>query len=52
MVAYAYAAQYGSEVKKLALMDALLPGIKQFGHRFLPLHEGSDFLHGQHQEIW
>ncbi|MBO9562707.1 MAG: alpha/beta hydrolase [Niastella sp.] len=28
MVAYAYAAQYGPEVKKLALMDALLPGIE------------------------
>lgn len=28
MVVYAYAAQYGSEVKKLALMDALLPGIE------------------------
>ncbi len=28
MVAYAYAAQYGSEVKKLALMDALLPGVE------------------------
>ncbi|MFC0781073.1 alpha/beta fold hydrolase [Flavobacterium sp. HJSW_4] len=28
MVAYAYAAQYGNEVKKLALMDALLPGIE------------------------
>jgi len=28
MVAYAYAAQYGTEVKKLALMDALLPGIE------------------------
>jgi len=28
MVAYAYAAQFGSEVKKLALMDALLPGIE------------------------
>lgn len=28
MVAYAYAAQYGSEVKKIALMDALLPGIE------------------------
>lgn len=28
MVAYAYAAQYGDEVKKLALMDALLPGIE------------------------
>lgn len=27
MVAYAYAAQYGSEVKKLALLDALLPGV-------------------------
>ncbi len=28
MVAYAYAAQYGAEVKKLALMDALLPGVE------------------------
>ncbi|SDH40873.1 Pimeloyl-ACP methyl ester carboxylesterase [Dyadobacter soli] len=28
MVAYAYAAQFPSEVKKLALMDALLPGIE------------------------
>jgi pimeloyl-ACP methyl ester carboxylesterase len=28
MVAYAYAAQYGNEVKKLALMDALLPGVE------------------------
>ena len=28
MVAYAYAAQYGSEVKKVALLDALLPGIE------------------------
>jgi pimeloyl-ACP methyl ester carboxylesterase len=28
MVAYAYAAQYGSEVKKVALMDALLPGVE------------------------
>lgn len=28
MVAYAYAAQYGEEVKKLALMDALLPGVE------------------------
>ncbi|PZX93274.1 alpha/beta hydrolase [Flavobacterium aquariorum] len=28
MVVYAYAAQYPNEVKKLALMDALLPGIE------------------------
>lgn len=28
MVAYAYAAQYGDGVKKIALMDALLPGIE------------------------
>jgi hypothetical protein len=28
MVAYAYAAQFGAEVKKLALMDALLPGVE------------------------
>jgi pimeloyl-ACP methyl ester carboxylesterase len=28
MVAYAYAAQFGSEVKKLALMDALIPGVE------------------------
>lgn len=28
MVAYAYAAQYGNEVKKIAFLDALLPGIE------------------------
>jgi len=28
MVAYAYAAQFGDEVKKVALLDALLPGIE------------------------
>jgi pimeloyl-ACP methyl ester carboxylesterase len=28
MVAYAYAAQYGDEVAKLALIDALLPGVE------------------------
>jgi len=28
MVAYAYAAQFGEEVKKLALLDALLPGVE------------------------
>jgi len=28
MVAYAYAAQFSGEVKKLALMDALLPGVE------------------------
>ncbi|SFE67069.1 Pimeloyl-ACP methyl ester carboxylesterase [Chitinophaga sp. CF118] len=28
MIAYAYAAQFSGEVKKLALMDALLPGVE------------------------
>lgn len=28
MVAYAYAAQYGNEVKRIALLDALIPGIE------------------------
>jgi pimeloyl-ACP methyl ester carboxylesterase len=28
MVAYAYAAQYGNEVKKAAFLDALLPGVE------------------------
>ena len=28
MVAYAYAAQFGGEVKKVALLDALLPGVE------------------------
>jgi pimeloyl-ACP methyl ester carboxylesterase len=28
MVAYAYAAQYGDEVKKVALLDALIPGVE------------------------
>jgi len=28
MVAYAYAAQFGDEVKKMALLDALIPGVE------------------------
>ena len=28
MVAYAYAAQFGDEIKKVALLDALLPGVE------------------------
>ena len=28
MVAYAYAAQFGDEVKKIALLDALIPGVE------------------------
>jgi pimeloyl-ACP methyl ester carboxylesterase len=28
MVAYAYAAQFGEEVKKMALLDALIPGVE------------------------
>lgn len=32
MVAYAYAAQYGSEVKKVALLDALIPGVEPVWH--------------------
>lgn len=28
MVAYAYAAQFGEEVKKIALLDALIPGVE------------------------
>jgi pimeloyl-ACP methyl ester carboxylesterase len=33
MVAYAYAAQYPSEVKKVALLDALLPGVEPVWHQ-------------------
>lgn len=33
MVAYAYAAQYPQEVKKVALLDALLPGIEPVWHQ-------------------
>lgn len=32
MVAYAYAAQFGNEVKKLALLDALIPGVEPVWH--------------------
>lgn len=32
MVVYAYAAQYGDEVKKLALLDALIPGVEPVWH--------------------
>jgi len=33
MVAYAYAAQYPADVKKVALMDALLPGVEPVWHQ-------------------
>jgi pimeloyl-ACP methyl ester carboxylesterase len=33
MVAYAYAAQYPAEVKKVALMDALIPGVEPVWHQ-------------------
>ncbi len=32
MVAYAYAAQYPTEVSKIALMDAFLPGVGDWTH--------------------
>jgi pimeloyl-ACP methyl ester carboxylesterase len=35
MVAYAYAAQYPSDVKRIALMDAFLPGIGDWNSVFL-----------------
>lgn len=35
MVAYAYAAQYPTEVSKIALMDAFLPGIGDWTHVWL-----------------
>lgn len=33
MVAYAYAAQFGNEVKKVALLDALIPGVEPVWHQ-------------------
>lgn len=33
MVAYAYAAQFGNEVKKMALLDALIPGVEPVWHQ-------------------
>ena len=35
MVAYAYAAQYPSEVSKIVLMDAFLPGVGDWTHVWL-----------------
>jgi pimeloyl-ACP methyl ester carboxylesterase len=35
MVAYAYAAQYPSEVSKIVLMDAFLPGVGDWKHVWL-----------------
>ena len=35
MVAYAYAAQYPTEVSKIALMDAFLPGVGDWTHVWL-----------------
>jgi pimeloyl-ACP methyl ester carboxylesterase len=33
MVAYAYAAQYGDQVRRLALLDALIPGLEPVWHQ-------------------
>jgi pimeloyl-ACP methyl ester carboxylesterase len=41
MVAYAYAAQYPSEVKRLALMDAFLPGV----HGWEPIYNNPGLWH-------
>jgi pimeloyl-ACP methyl ester carboxylesterase len=35
MVAYAYAAQFPSEVKRIALLDAFLPGVGEWTHLWL-----------------
>ena len=40
MVAYAYAAQFPSEVQKLVVMDAFLPGVAGWGGRL------------QHPDLW
>jgi pimeloyl-ACP methyl ester carboxylesterase len=44
MVAYAYAAQYRNEVKKLALLDALLPGVDPVWSDFPARPGGLAFL--------
>lgn len=41
MVAYAYAAMYPNEVKRLALMDAFLPGVAGWQ----PIYDDPDFWH-------
>lgn len=41
MVAYAYAAQFPSEVEKLALMDAFLPGVGDWAS----IYDSPDFWH-------
>ncbi len=41
MVAYAYAAQYPSEVTKLVLMDAFLPGVEGWE----PIYNSPDYWH-------
>lgn len=56
MVAYAYAAQYGADVMKLALMDAILPGVEpvwsRYGARKKVRHGGLVFSHGRFPPGW
>ncbi len=47
MVAYAYAAQYPSEVNKVALLDAFLPGIGDWEHVFLAKDLWHFHFHGE-----
>lgn len=52
MVAYAYAVQFGSEVKKIALLDAVLPGVDTVWSDLSGDYGGLVFLQGLFQENW
>lgn len=60
MVAYAYAAQYPDEVRKVALLDALLPGVEPVWHQvyttawhfgFFARPVAGDLVAGQEREF-
>ena len=53
MVAYAYAAQFPSEVEKLVMMDAFLPGVQGWGVRYTtPRTTGTSGSTGRRLKRW
>jgi pimeloyl-ACP methyl ester carboxylesterase len=52
MVAYAYAAQFSDEVKKVVLSESIVPGVEPIGQRSIPLNGGLDSLRGLLQAKW
>ncbi len=52
MVAYAYAAQFPSEVEKLVVMDAFLPGVEGWGQFTMTRTTGTSASTARRPKLW